>query len=319
MITGLKGGLAAIANTFKKLALVLDHSSDHDTSSNGSSTNGSSDGDAGVSIDPVPTPKDGTSAVRALAYKQHHGYLPSPTASSAGGLRKSFTQKSTTGSGLSRAGSAKLFDAASAGDEGAAASGPATASAVSMLSAAGAAVASAAAAGGCGDSQTGLSALPPGAVPLFGAAATAPTAKLPRADALDSLPSPGLKQPGAGAEYTSQGPTSSSRNGTSEAGAPKGLCGPFNLGPASLPGPLLLAVSPWLPRNMQRDHWCLSDFVVQKKLYDGYASTICKVSLASNIFDLCKQMRMFVCSAAAAAVACQHWHKQHCWLCQSTK
>jgi hypothetical protein len=54
---------------------------------------------------------------------------------------------------------------------------------------------------------------------------------------------------------------------------------PLRLGPASLPGPLLLGVSQWLPRSMQRDTWCLADFVVQKKLYEGYASTICKVSI----------------------------------------
>jgi hypothetical protein len=269
--SGLKGGLAAITNTFKKLTLALDHSSDRDTSSNGSSTNGSSDGDASVSISPVPTPKDGTSAGRALAYKQHHGYLPSPTASSAGALRKSFTLKSTTGSGLSCASSAKLPDADSTGIEGAAAA--VTASAVSMLSAAGAAGACAAAA--AGDSHAGCSPLPPGAVPLFGAAAIAAAAKMPSADLLDSLSS---KQPGAGSEGASQGLNNSSGVDASEAGAPKGLSGPFKLAPSSLPGPLLLAVSPWLPRNMRRDHWCLADFVVQKKLYDGYASTICKVT-----------------------------------------
>jgi hypothetical protein len=40
---------------------------------------------------------------------------------------------------------------------------------------------------------------------------------------------------------------------------------------------MLLAVSPWLPRSMQREHWCLADFALQKKIYDGYASTICRV------------------------------------------
>jgi hypothetical protein len=48
------------------------------------------------------------------------------------------------------------------------------------------------------------------------------------------------------------------------------------LGPASLPGPLLLAVSPRLPANMRREQFCLADFQVLHRLYDGHASTICK-------------------------------------------
>jgi hypothetical protein len=51
---------------------------------------------------------------------------------------------------------------------------------------------------------------------------------------------------------------------------------PIKLGPAVLPGPLLLAVSPQLPPSMKREQWCLADFVVQRQLYAGYASTICK-------------------------------------------
>lgn len=52
------------------------------------------------------------------------------------------------------------------------------------------------------------------------------------------------------------------------------------LAPANTPEPVLLAVSPRIPPNLQRRRWCLADFVLHKKLYDGYASTIYKVRAA---------------------------------------
>eukprot|EP00775_Hariotina_reticulata_P007638 gene7638-7840_t len=51
---------------------------------------------------------------------------------------------------------------------------------------------------------------------------------------------------------------------------------PIVLAPPATTEPVLLAVAKWLPPAMQRQHWCLADFVVQKRLYDGYASTISK-------------------------------------------
>lgn len=297
---GLKGGLAAIASKFKKLALELGHSHEHEASNSssvdgasistyGASTSFTMDGEAQVSISPVPTPKDGTSVLRALAYKQHHGYLPSPTASSAGAMRKSFSEKLASGSGLSRAGSesvsraasTKLLDIPSTGLEGIpdACTGPVTAPASSMLSAAGAPGDGASAPTGTHGS---LLPLPPGAVPMFGPAAAAAAAKATPADAGNITASSLLS---SAAMSGSVGGISSAGNQPQQrsvpdsspvAGQPK-LTGPYKLGPASLPGPMLLAVSPWLPRAMQRDYWCLADFVVQKKLYDGYASTICRV------------------------------------------
>lgn len=52
---------------------------------------------------------------------------------------------------------------------------------------------------------------------------------------------------------------------------------PIVLAPPATAEPVLLAVTKRLPPAMQRQRWCLADFVVQKRLYDGYASTISKV------------------------------------------
>lgn len=303
---GLKGGLAAISHKVKLLALSLDpHSSEH-ASPNSSAAGGSTDGtstsasggstscggaiEPSISFSPVPTPKDGTSALRALAYKHHHGFLPSPTASSAGGVRTSLSQKGGMGLGLSRAGSesvsragsSRLLDAVST--EGDTTAEPVTApqglaDSVRVPLAAGAAVAGTA----CGDAgvPASLPLLPPGAVPLLGAAAAAnPVVAVSSSSsfgagfaASGSLGSiPGQMYAGRGQQRDAAGMDSSS----AASGAPK-LAGPFKLGPASLSTPMLLAVSPWLPRSMQRDQWCLADFVLQKKIHDGYASTICRV------------------------------------------
>eukprot|EP00879_Flechtneria_rotunda_P021089 GHRR01022217.1.p1 GENE.GHRR01022217.1~~GHRR01022217.1.p1 ORF type:complete len:645 (+),score=207.23 GHRR01022217.1:1136-3070(+) len=51
---------------------------------------------------------------------------------------------------------------------------------------------------------------------------------------------------------------------------------PITLAPASQKGPVLMAVSPRLAPAMQRNVWCMKDFILQKRLYDGYASTIYK-------------------------------------------
>lgn len=51
----------------------------------------------------------------------------------------------------------------------------------------------------------------------------------------------------------------------------------LSLAPANTPEPVLLAVNPRLPPKLQRDDWCLDEFVLHKRLYDGYASTIYKV------------------------------------------
>lgn len=310
---GLKGGLAAIAHKFKLLALSLDpHSSEH-ASPNSSAAGGSTDGtsvsasggstscgggggtEASISFSPVPTPKDGTSALRALAYKHHHGFLPSPKASSAGGVCTSLSQKGGMGLGLScagsesvsRASSSRLLDAVST--EGDTAAEPVTApqglaDSARVPLAAGAAVASTA----CGDAgvpgqgqgPASLPLLPPGAMPLLSAAAAANPV------VADSSSSFGAGIAASGSQGSTPGQTyagsgqqqdAASMNSSSAAsGAPK-LAGPFKLGPASLPTPMLLAVSPWLPRSMQRDQWCLADFVLQKKIYDGCASTICRV------------------------------------------
>jgi hypothetical protein len=272
-----------------------------------------------LSISPVPTPKDGNSVVRAAAYKQHHGYLPTPHASSAGGMsfkmhsgagaavyragstslsRPSPTTLSRAGStSLSRAGSMSLSRADSTSlcasrassksmsranstkllpeEGGDYSTANESASGAGMLSAAGRAVADAAS---CallpqGSSPASLMPLPPGAVPVFGATAAAGAASEPSSSS--------IRQPGSGPDDVVAGASSvqqgSSGSGSGQSLGGTGKSGPLKLGPANLPGPLLLAVSPWLPRALQRDHWCLADFAVQKKVYDGYASTICKV------------------------------------------
>lgn len=298
---GLKGGLAAIAHKFKLLALSLDpHSSEHtpdgiadgtSTSASAASTSFGGGTESGISYSPVPTPKDGTSGLRALAYKHHHGFLPSPTALSAGGVRTSLSQKGGTGLGLSRAGSqsvsragsSRLLDAANTGDG---AAGPVTAPAdsVHVPPALGAAVSgtapSDAGVSAQGQGSAALSPLPPGAVPLFGAAAAVNPLGAGSSSSLGaSIAAPGPQESVSGQMYSGsgqrQGAASMDSTSSAVSGAPK-LSGPFKLGPASLPTPMLLAVSPWLPRSMQRDHWCLADFVLQKKIYDGYASTICR-------------------------------------------
>lgn len=254
----------------KKLALVLDGNSSSTT--NHASTSGdaeapSSSESASISVSPIPTPKDGNSAAKAAAYKQHHGYLPTPTASSAGQQQKRWSSKSgAAGSTLSRAGSTKATQQAAA-DETAMPAAAAAGTTDTALPAPG-----------------GMSPLPPGAVPLFGAAAAAATAAaavtgLHAVAATDTDISSSTAQPGmrTGACRTVD---NSRHSAGSSAAVPSIATTPLKLGPASLPGPLLLAVSPNLPPALQRDWWCLSDFVVQKKLYDGFASTICKVSSA---------------------------------------
>lgn len=311
---GLKGGLAAIASTFKKLALVLDHSTEdeHGGSSTGNSPVSCSSDGGGISISPVPTPKDGSSKLRAFAYKQHHGYLPSPTASSGGALSRAVSSKSIAGSSLSCATSNRFAElsATSPSDAQAATSAAAAAQmtdAGRVLSAAGATLAKAAVAANslqvsptaaAVEDALGLQPLPPGAVPTFGpagvlagaaaastAAAHESTVRFRGCVLLAKDFGAGLGNPsGDSAASMSPKPSSSAPLAVDGAAddvkvAASTAAVPLKLGPASLPGPLLLGVSQWLPRSMQRDTWCLADFVVQKKLYEGYASVICKVSI----------------------------------------
>lgn len=282
--TGLKGGLAAIADKFKKLALVLDRGSDGSRrgSSVGNSTGSSTDG-AGISISPVPTPKDGSSVGRAVAHKQHHGYLPTPTASMAGQFQRHLSLRAAateTEIQLPPAGNSNVPGSLLAPSTVAAAAAPAApTAAVSAAASPPAALGlhqdgqCAGAAGlkaGEGDTAD-MPPLAPGAVPTFGGCGA-----------------PAVTRPGHAASASSVQDTPSAAvqgNSTARSG---GVSEPLRLGPSSLPGPLLLAMSPHLPPALQRDHWCLVDFVVLKKLYDGYASLICKVRhLAASMGSSC--------------------------------
>lgn len=250
---------------------MLDRGSDG--SSRGSSTGSSTDG-AGISISPVPTPKDGSSVVRALAHKQHHGYLPTPTAAKAGQVQRHFslraaateteTQPSPAGRIIHVPDSllqpSTVTAAAAPAAPTAAASAAASPPAALGLHQNGQCAGAAGTQAGEGDTAD----MPPlalGAVPTFGGCAA------------------GVKHPGHTTSASSvQDTPSAAVQGVSTGTARSGVVSePLQLGPSSLPGPLLLAVSPHLPPALQREHWCLVDFVVLKKLYDGYASVICKV------------------------------------------
>lgn len=54
----------------------------------------------------------------------------------------------------------------------------------------------------------------------------------------------------------------------------------------SAPSTPMLAMSPTLPRSMQRSTWCLADYQITEKLYKGYASTVYKA--------LCKRSHEWV-------------------------
>jgi hypothetical protein len=81
----------------------------------------------------------------------------------------------------------------------------------------------------------------------------------------------------------------------------------LSLAPASVVEPTLLAVSPRLAPGIQRSCWCMADFVIQKKLYEGYASTICKVSCLEG--DYAQRVRVL---DTCVHVPCYMWLHKVC-------
>jgi hypothetical protein len=256
---GLRGGLAAIKSKFKQLALVLESGPDHDFQ--GSSSTEITPPSLPATLNPSSEGGSGSggsaSQQHALEYKWQHGYLPTPSASSAGHI----SRKGSFVVPLSRASSSKLTDTAIAatGDAAAAAAGDAAAD----------------------------SSLPAGAVPVFGPAGQLSTGS--SASTCSKHTAPASVSGPQGAQSNSRVNSNATEVSSGVSSMPAVTLkapGQIRLGPASLPGPLLLAVSSWLPPAMQRDHWCLSDFVVMKKLYEGYASSICKVRLNNALLLL---------------------------------
>lgn len=297
-----------MAHRFKRLTLTFDSSSiEQERHSTSSSEGGTRDAGSGLSIDPTPTPKDGSSELRAQTYKQHHGYLPTPCALSAGMLHKVWSMNSDTEA-------ADLFADGGTLDDS---TGPSTQPPTAAGEQEGAEVAAAAACTDAGASTImSLQPLPPGVVPVFGAAAAAATATMAAADKAVQDDSRRADSPASCSSSAHASPRPLSRQavdcsasdaGPSNSSRQTGFGQPLQLGPATLPGPLLLAVSPWLPSSMQRDHWGLSDFVVLKNLYDGYASRICRVG--GFVFGAPRDLSFAACAVSSSqAVLCMCRH-----------
>jgi hypothetical protein len=243
---------------------------------------------AKLSIHPFDSSSSSSSndpKVQALEYKHQHGYLPSPSASSPGD-RQSLRQATSIKSSLSRACSSKLSLDNSTGGLGAAENDDEE---------------ECEAAAEDGDSSLlQLPALPPGAVPVFGSSSSTATASVPAAGAAVAAGVSVSSLPASSSSSSIKAASSSKANSSSSqpyqqqrqqpaatasiaaAQVPKSL----SLAPANVVEPTLLAVSPRLTPAMQRSCWCMADFVIQKKLYEGYASTICKV--CNDVKRLCQ-------------------------------
>jgi hypothetical protein len=206
--------------------------------------------------------------VQALEYKHQHGYLPSPSASSPGN-RQSLRQATSIKSSLSRACSSKLsLDNSTGGlcaaegddDDDDDESEAAAEDDSSLLQ---------------------LPALPPGAVPVFGSSSTAAASATPAAAAagvsLSSNPASSSSSIKAAPSSKPMQPQQRQQPAATVSIAAAQIPKSLSLAPANVVEPTLLAVSPRLAPAMQRSCWCMADFVIQKKLYEGYASTICKV------------------------------------------
>jgi hypothetical protein len=217
--------------------------------------------------------------VQALEYKHQHGYLPSPSASSPGN-RQSLRQATSIRSSLSRACSSKLAQDNSIGGLNPAEDDDDDEIEVAVE-----------------DDGSLLPALSPGAVPVFGSSgpATAATSAAAAAAGVSygNIPAPSsssIKAAPSSSSSSSQ-PSQLQRQqpaataSIAAAQVPKSL----SLAPANVLEPTLLAVSPRLAPAMQRACWCMADFVIQKKLYEGYASTICKVSCCYGGVDSMRQ------------------------------
>eukprot|EP00775_Hariotina_reticulata_P011671 gene11671-11814_t len=85
----------------------------------------------------------------------------------------------------------------------------------------------------------------------------------------------------------SDGSSASSRYG-SNVDTPRSTSSVYSAPPPASPGrrSTLLALCPQLPPSMHRKDWCLNDYVVLEKLYNGYASVVYKA--------MCKRSREVV-------------------------